>query len=97
MKVTLIGCGCGPENLTAEAAEAMRKEIQKRLPAGEDGGAAVAFFFGGIHVKMIPLRRDFGLIRLHFCFLQAEEIRVGGAEIIQKALAHAGAQAVYIP
>ena len=67
------------------------------LPLREDCGAAVALFLGGIHVQQIALRGNIRLTGLHFGLLQAEEIRVRGAEIIHEALAHAGAQTVDIP
>ena len=41
MKVYLIGCGCGPETLTREAAEALKKENRRFRRAFRKAGEEV--------------------------------------------------------
>ena len=65
---------------------------------GEDGGAGVPLLLGGVPKLQDALSQGEGrLPPLHLRLLEAEEIRPPGLVEIQKALLHAGPQAIHVP
>ena len=69
----------------------------QRFPPGENGGAGVAFFVGAVPEAVIAGQVELCLLGLHFGFLQAEHVRIFRCSKIEKPLAQACAQAVYVP
>ena len=69
----------------------------ERLALGEDRRARVALLVRAVPVDVVLRQVELDLVRLQFCLLQADHVRVDEIHKIQKALADAGAQAVDIP
>ena len=59
--------------------------------------AGISFFLGTVPIDMIAGQRHSSLSRLHFCFLQSQNIRILFFHKIRKTLLHTGSQAIYIP
>ena len=65
---------------------------------GEDHGAAVAFFLGGIEEDLVVGEGgEVDLFGQDFGFLKAEDIGLAGADEIGEAFIHGGAEAVDVP
>ena len=69
----------------------------KRLLLGEHRRAGIALFLRAVPVDVILRQIKLDLMRLEFCFLQADDVCVDKIHKIQKALADARAQAVDVP
>ena len=67
------------------------------LLLGQHRRAGVAFFIGGVKVAVIALQIEHRLLRLELGLLQAEDVRVLGFHIFQKALGQARPQAIDVP
>jgi len=68
------------------------------LPAGNEGGAGVAFFFGVMPIGMIAGKFKIQLALAEFDLLQAQRVGVGGVKKrLKAAVFDAGAQSVYVP
>ena len=63
----------------------------------KNGCAGITFFHSAVPVLFIARQVQGNLVRLQFCFLQAEKVCIFSIEKIHKAFAHTGAQAVYVP
>jgi hypothetical protein len=66
---------------------------------GEDGGAGVAGFFGGVPVSAVAgeIEGEVDLFGAGFCFLEAEDVRVVFEDEVGEVLFEDGADAVDVP
>ena len=72
-------------------------ENGKRLFLCENCRSGVAFSFGIVPVLVVAVKLKVNLPLLKLCFLEAEDVRVKGAEYLRKALLDAGSDSVNVP
>lgn len=70
---------------------------RKRLDAREDGRARIALALRAVPVLAVARQVKDGLLRLHLCLLQREDIRIELHERLHEALLEAGPKAIDIP
>ena len=71
----------------------------ERLLAGEDDGAAVAFFLGAVPVGRVaggPLD-VLDVAGVRFGFLEADDVGSGGGHVVEEAFLQGGADAIHVP
>jgi hypothetical protein len=69
----------------------------QRLVLGINGCTGVSFFLSVVPITLVALKLKVELSLLHLCFLQAEEVGIEFLKLVLEVLAHASAQAIYIP
>lgn len=69
----------------------------ERGMAAEDCRTGISFFLRIVPVGAVALKLQIELTFLHFCFLQAKEVRIQGGERLFKSFFTTGSQAVDIP